>query len=434
MKILLIYPASCSPVSPPYSVTHLASAIKANSEYDVEILDLNIVYHRKKFPKAKEAFQNNKDIEKYFIESTEVYSLENKKVIRGDDPEFLKYFVDLIVSKKVDCIAFSVVYSSQCFYSYALLKELNKKGIKCIVGGPAVNHKLLEFGKFLKNEDELLKEIGLLNNNKERVLDFSDYKNYFIPEIVVPIKTVNTCYYQKCSFCTHHGNLKYEESSLEEIKESLVKSKAKKVFLIDDMNHKVRLLKIAKIMKELNIEWMCQLKPDKTWDEDTLKELYLSGLRVVLWGIESGSNRILKLIKKGTNVEDIEEVLKNSKEMGIKNVVYMIFGFPSESEEEFLESVIFLERNSNNIDLVSPATFGLQEGSDVYNNPKSYGINKIKKMERTILDPKISYELNSGLSQIEAEKLKRKYKNRINSVNKVPKWMNLFREHMLFLD
>ena len=82
----------------------------------------------------------------------------------------------------------------------------------------------------------------------------------------------------------------------------------------------------------------------------------------------------------------------------------------------------------------SPATFGLQEGSDVYNNPKSYGINKIKKMERTILDPKISYELNYGLSQIEAEKLKRKYKNRINSVNKVPKWMNLFREHMLFLD
>ena len=187
-------------------------------------------------------------------------------------------------------------------------------------------------------------------------------------------------------------------------------------------------------MKELNIEWMCQLKPDKTWDEETLKELYLSGLRVVLWGVESGSNRILKLIKKGTNVEDIEEVLKNSKEMGIKNVVYMIFGFPSESEEEFLESVIFLERNSNNIDLVSPATFGLQEGSDVYNNPKSYGINKIKKMERTILDPKISYELNYGLSQIEAEKLKRKYKNRINSVNKVPKWMNLFREHMLFLD
>lgn len=435
MKILLIYPPSCSPVSPPYSLTHLHSAIKANSEFDTEILDLNIIYHRKKFPEAKKAFQNNtQNIGNYFVESTQIYSLENKKVIRGENPEFLKEFIGLIKSKGADYIALSVVYSSQTFYTYALLKELKKEGITCFIGGPAVNHKLLEFGTFLKDEDALFREIGITKKTDKQILDFSIYQDYFIPEIVVPIKTVNTCYYKQCTFCSHHRNLKYQESSLEDIKGTLIRSKAKKAFIIDDMIHKERLLNIAKIMKELNIEWICQLKPDQTWDKKTLEELYSSGLRVVLWGVESASNRILNLMKKGTNVDDIEEVLKNSKESRIKNVVYMLFGFPGETEEEFLESVKFLERNTKYIDLVSPATFGLQEGTTIYKNPKNFGITNIKTKKRTILDPTISYELNSGLSQDEAEKLKKKYKTRINNVNKVPKWMNLFREHMLFLN
>jgi radical SAM superfamily enzyme YgiQ (UPF0313 family) len=434
MKILLIYPPFCSPVTPPYSLTNLFSAINSNSDFEVEILDLNLLYHQKYFPEAKKTFQTNKDPKDYFAESTRMYSNENKKVIRGEDPTYLQEFIDLIKSKKADYIAFSIVYSSQVFYAYSLLQKLKKEGIDCFVGGPAVNHKLLEFATFLKDEQALFKKIGIIEKTKKRVLDFSIYKDYFIPEIVVPIKTVNTCYYQLCTFCTHHRNLKYKEYSLEEIKETLIKSKAKKVFIIDDMNHKKRLLDIAKIMKELQIDWMCQLRPNKIWDKETLEILYDSGLKVVLWGVESGCNRILDVIKKGTNVEDIEVVLKNSKESGIKNVVYMLFGFPSETKEEFIESVEFLERNTKYINLVSPATFGLQEGSPLFKDPVSFGVTAINKKKRTMLGDKISYEVSSGLNQEEAEKLKRKFKSRINSVNKVPKWMNLFREHMLFLD
>ncbi|MDP3918399.1 MAG: radical SAM protein [Nanoarchaeota archaeon] len=433
MKVLLVYPPFCSPVSPPYSLTNLYSAIKNNSDYDVGVLDLNIVYHRKRFPLAKEAFQEGKDVGNYFVESREVYSVENKKVVNGEDPEYLKEFVNLIVSKKVDYIAFSIVYSSQVFYAYALLKALEEKGVKCFVGGPAVNHKLLEVAKFLKDEEALFEEIGIVEKTKKKVLDFSIYKDYFIPEIVVPIKTVSACYYQQCTFCTHHGNRKYEEFSLEDVKETLIKSKAKKVFIIDDMNHKQRLLDLAKIMKELKVEWMCQLRPDNAWDKETLEELYSSGLRVVMWGVESGCDRVLNLIKKRTNVKDIESVLKSSKEVGVKNVAFMIFGFPSETEQEFLESVSFLERNSENIDLVLSATFGLQEGAPLYENPEEFGIVNVQRKERTILAPTISYVVSSGLSQEEAEKLKKKCKARINSVNKVPKWMNIFREHMLFL-
>ena len=406
MKVLLLYPPFCSPASPSYSLTNLAAAIEANSDYEVEILDLNISYHRKRFPEAKEAFQKGGDIKKYFFESTQVYSLENKKVIAGENPQYLQEFVELIEKKKADYVALSVVYSSQTFYCYALLKELKKRGIACFVGGPAVNHKLLEFATFLKDESALLQKIGVEKIEDKKVLDFSVYSDYFVPEIVVPIKSVNTCYYQQCSFCTHHGNLTYKEYSLEEIENTLVRSCAKKVFLLDDMNHKERLLALANVMKKLHIDWMCQLRPDVVWDKKTLETLYSSGLRVVLWGVESGNNRILKLMRKGTKVEDIEIVLKHAKEVGIKNVVYMLFGFPSETKEEFLESVTFLERNTENIDLVSPATFGLQVGSPMYTHYEDFGIQTITQKERTILAPKILYTLKTGLSQEEAEKLK----------------------------
>lgn len=405
--MLLVYPPFCSPASPPYSLTHLKSIVGG------EILDLNLLYHQKKF----------KDLNDFLKRSTEVYSLENKKVINGDVPDYFEEFLDLL--SKHDTVAFSIVYSSQVFYTYPLLKALSEKGIKCIVGGPAVNDKLLEYATYFDSIEEFS---GI---NEEKPLDFSEYKGYFVPELVIPLKTVNTCYYKGCKFCTHHHSEKYKEFSLEIIKETLIKSKAKKVFLIDDMNHKKRLLELSKVFKELKIKWACQLKPDRTWNSETLNELYSSGLRVVIWGVESGSNRVLKLMNKGTNVSDIENVLKNSHNSKIKNVVYMMFGFPGETEKEFLESVEFLERNIENIDLVSPATFGLQKGSYIYEHPEEFGIFNIQEKKRTILDPTISYSC-SGLSWEEAEKLKKKYKHRINSVNKYPKWMNLLREHMLF--
>ena len=112
----------------------------------------------------------------------------------------------------------------------------------------------------------------------------------------------------------------------------------------------------------------------------------------------------------------------------------MVFGFPTETEKEFLDTVGFLEENSSNIDLVSVSSFGLQQGSKIYENPAAFGITKIKEEKRTILEPKISYEVNSGLSQQEVKRLVRKYHKRIEKINKYPSTMNFFREHMLTKD
>lgn len=440
MKAILIYPPFCTPASPPYSLAKLYSALKANG-VDANVCDLNIEFHKRKYPEFRKYFQAfQKQYDKYaevsaeYLKQTKAdYSANNKLVSAGRNPELLDELLSLILKEKPLFAAFSIVYSSQAFYAYALLKALKEKGVKTIIGGPAVNSALKEIADFsLNSEAELLAFCGI-KECRDSAADFGVFnlKDYFTPAVVLPVKTSSSCYYQQCSFCTHHGNQKYIEFDLKPIVESIKKSKQKYAFLIDDMVPKNRILEIAAAFKPLKISWMCQLKPVKEYDAGTLKALHASGLKAVVWGVESGSGRVLKLMKKGTNTEEIESVLKAAHDNGIKNVCYLMFGFPTESKEEFLETIAFLKKNAEHIDLVSAAVFGLQKGAEVYENPEKFGITKIIEKERLLLEPSIKYEAGQGLSQEDAEDMRQNYKRTLEKLNRYPKAMNFFREHML---
>tara|TARA_Y100000310_G_scaffold337846_1_gene425965 strand:+ start:168 stop:1391 length:1224 start_codon:yes stop_codon:yes gene_type:complete len=404
--MLIVYSPFCSPGSLPYSVEHLRSVTKG------EVLDLNLVFHRRHFL----------NFETLLKESSQVYSENNRKVLNDESPELFDELLKEILDKKPDCVAFSFVYSSQVFYGYALLKRLKELGVRTVIGGPAVNDQLRSVSVEMSFED-FVAEFGCGANK----MDFSDYNGYFVPENVVPVKTTSACYYRRCAFCTHFKD-EYHEFSLDE--RSLLG--VKKVFVIDDMVKKERLVEISKVFCRLGIEWMCQLKPSIEWDLETLKLLKRNGLKVVIWGVESGNDRVLKLMRKGTNVNDVRKVLESSKKVGIKNVVYVMFGFPTETRDEFLDTVKFLQENEMNIDLVSSSVFGLQKGSYVFENPEMFGIVDVVEKKRTLLSPSFSYTVSSGLQQNEIKELKKKYKKSIANVNKVPKWMNLYREWMLF--
>jgi len=452
-NILLVYSPFCSPASPPYSLTNIHAFLKNNLKigFTLDVLDLNLSFHKKKFSGFQKYFKTiltsydseeyNRIVSDYKKLTSDTYIKNNKLVVKDQNPELFNELLNEITEKKPDLVAFSIVYSSQCFYTMSLIKELKKLGIKSVVGGPAINSKLRDIAyNTLNNELDLLEFIvnetidhDSLNFNS--ILDFNiwDLDNYFTPRPVIPLKTCNTCFYQQCTFCTHHGKQKYFEFSLDNIKKSILVSKINDVFFVDDMISKKRLLEIANIVKPLNISWTCQLRPTIDLDRETLTTLRDSGLKMVLWGVESGNNRILKLINKGTNKEDIKSVLSTSHNAGIKNVAFIIFGFPTETKEEFLETIDFLKDNSESIDLALTSVFGLQRGTKIFNNPRKFGIKKIIETERTVLEPKIDYEVVSGLSNDEASLLRQKYKKTLDKLNKFPKGMNFFREHMLVL-
>jgi len=368
------------------------------------------------------------------------FQLNNKKILQGQKPEYFNELLKKINQEKADIIAFSIVYSSQAHYGYALLKELkNTSKAKIILGGPAVNSKLTALAdKYLKNEVELLEYIEEKKIPHEKLtfnyaIDFTQYnlKAYFTPNPVLPIRTSSTCYYKQCTFCDHYNKVPYYEYTLENIEKTLKQNIAKHYFLIDDMIPPRRLLELSKLFKKYEIKFACQLKPTKQFGEKTLQTLSDNGLKMVIWGVESGNQRILDLMKKGTNVQDVNQVLIDAHNSGIKNVLYIMFGFPTETKTEFLDTIQFLKNNNKNIDLISTATFGLQTGTPIYKKPSAFGINNITEKERTLLDKKISYTVETGLSQKEASKLAQNHKKTIENINKYPKSMNFFRGHML---
>ncbi|MBN1792075.1 radical SAM protein [Candidatus Woesearchaeota archaeon] len=445
MKLLLVYPPFCTPASPPYSIANIRSFLKANS-FCPEALDLNLLFHMKRFVRFKDYSQGLKagyDPAEYLRvslefreESKAAYSESNKRVIAGEKPELFDELFDMILERKPDVVAFSVVYSSQAFFALSLITALKMSGVKTIVGGPAVNQAVIAAADHYCEDKVAL--YNLLSGNEfsgsdECVIDYDIFPlaDYFVPEVVLPLKTSNTCYYKQCTYCTHYDKNKYREYDLEVIRESVKAAPAKRFFLVDEMIPKARLLELARIFAPLGITWTCQLRPTRELDYDTLKTLRESGLVMMMWGVESGNDRILGLIRKGTNVKDVSQVLSDSRKAGIKNVAYIIFGFPSETKEEFLDTIEFLKKNSDCIDLVSTSIFGLQKGTPIFKDPASYGIKNIVLSERTVLEPKITYETDGGLSAEDAKTFRKKYKKTLEKLDKYPKTMNFWREHML---
>ena len=60
MEILLVYPPFCTPASPPYSLANLSAFLEANSTIETSLLDLNLEFHKLKFSKYQQYFQNFK--------------------------------------------------------------------------------------------------------------------------------------------------------------------------------------------------------------------------------------------------------------------------------------------------------------------------------------------------------------------------------------
>src|SRR3989344_4606122 len=432
MKILLVYAPFCTPVSPPYSITNLFSFLKNNSDHEIKVLDLNLEFHWLKFPEYGNYFRSgkwgdyeNSDYEKiatrYQQLTKKVYAENNHLVVEGKQPEFFAELLEKITSEKADIIAFSLVYSSQAFYVQALLKEL--QDVTTVIGGPAVNGKLAAKHVF-KNEIEFLEYIEQRSIKQKSIekrsidhnslkmnypLDFSccDGDRYFIQKVVIPLKTSTTCYWQRCTFCSHYAKVPYYQTPLEVIKKTVLLSGKKTFFLIDDMIPAKRLLELGKLFGSLGVTWGCQLRPTKEFNDDVFKKCYEGGLRMVIWGVESGNDHVLGLIDKGTNTGDVSLVLQRSHQAGIKNVTYIMFGFPGETREEFMDTIRFLQDNAEFIDLISPSIFGLQRGTIVYDNPALFGITQIEEEERTVLEPKVKY-VSSGMSLEQVKKMKKR--------------------------
>ncbi|PTL35877.1 hypothetical protein CLG94_09000 [Candidatus Methylomirabilis limnetica] len=94
---------------------------------------------------------------------------------------------------------------------------------------------------------------------------------------------------------------------------------------------------------KLSFEWACQTRADYV-DGPLLQLMKRAGCRLIHFGVESGSARILAETNKRITLEQIERGIAETKQSGIDQVCFFMFGFPGETAEDMEATIAFAKR------------------------------------------------------------------------------------------
>jgi len=394
-----------------------------------------------------------------------------------------------------DMVGLSVLFNSQTIFALlmaSLIKE--KKDIKVVLGGAKLgvmryperlfkepwvfstkdNTRQLEFGQYVdflipgegekallnlcmvQDEKDLVEVPNLVymqdqevRTNPPHVIhdldqipgpDFSDFDldRYIGPEVVLPFLSSRGCPWGRCTFCTHHHSyLLYRELGIEECLKQIryMKEHYGVSFLnfYDEMIPPDRFRDLAQaiINEGVEISYAAYAKPIKEFDFDLLKLIHRSGGRVIMWGVESASQRVLNLMRKGTRIKETEKVLQYAERAGLMNLIFIMFGFPTETEAEFNETLNFLNKNKDYIHALSKGKFVLSEGSLIQKKPDKFAITEIREaVESKVYNRVFDYQVSKGLGPGEVSALYEKNIKLLESIGLSPRF-GAYREHLL---
>ncbi len=206
-------------------------------------------------------------------------------------------------------------------------------------------------------------------------------ENYFIGYLLHPYLSLYTgrgCP-GRCTFCLWPQTIagrRYRKRSprvvIEEMKRAKEMFPQVKEFFFDDDTFTAdfkRAEEIAKGLGKLGITWSCSSRANVP--ERTLSVMKENGLRLLMVGVESGSDEILKNIKKGITTEQIRRFMKSCKKLGISVHATFVLGLPGETRETIEKSIEFAKEIDPDTIQVSIAT--PYPGTELYEEAKRNG-------------------------------------------------------------
>ena len=214
--------------------------------------------------------------------------------------------------------------------------------------------------------------------------DGMPWEKYFSPVKLVPYLGTRGCYWGKCTFCDHGAGYidqfraKHADQIVDELEYLKNKLNTKHFMFTDESFPPALFLKLPPMMieRELDIYWTTlirfesQLLEPETWDM-----AYKAGCRSLYYGLESANERIIKLVKKDTDIEAAKINLEQAKRVGIWSHVMCFYGFPSETEAEAEDTRNFLIENQHRIPSVEMYFFVLYKNAPVMFAKDEYKID-----------------------------------------------------------
>lgn len=162
------------------------------------------------------------------------------------------------------------------------------------------------------------------------------------------------------------------------------------------------------LKNQWEIRWMGGVRFENALSRDVLEKMYESGCRKLVFGLESSNQRILDLMKKGINVDVVKRILGDCLKTGISFHLYVIIGFPTETEKEALETLDFVLNkdylNSPGFSCL-PSLYGMEKDSPITQNPAAHGLRSIMAPSGEDLGLGYFYEVEQGMSPEEAERM-----------------------------
>ncbi|MDD5109026.1 MAG: radical SAM protein [Candidatus Omnitrophica bacterium] len=213
---------------------------------------------------------------------------------------------------------------------------------------------------------------------------------------VISMETSRGCIF-KCEFCCLSKN--YRARLVESVVEEMVYLKRtygiNEIYFVDHTftisQEYIRMLCQRIIDKKLKLHWTCKTRVDCVSPE-TLKIMKAAGCYMISYGVESGSEKILKNLNKGITVADIETAFVLTRKYGIRSIAYLIVGSPGENKDTIKETLRMVRRIKP--DYVLYNALAPDPASELYNRAINEKIVSKNFFGRSIfLEPKVQWPM-----------------------------------------
>ena len=247
----------------------------------------------------------------------------------------------------------------------------------CLDDGEAPVEHLCEFLDGKRNIAELKRTFALIDGkvtycNGSKSPDYKqfetgtpDYSDLFLDRYISVIEVVNPmhrmwsdgrwnkltmahgCYWGKCTFCDISLDyIKIYEpiaaSLLCDRMEQLVEQTGERGFhFVDEAAPPalMRSLALEILRRKLTVTWWTNIRFEKSFTKELCLLLKASGCIAISGGLEVASDRLLELIQKGVTVEQVAQVCHNFTDAGIMVHAYLMYGFPTQTAQETIDSL-----------------------------------------------------------------------------------------------
>jgi len=227
------------------------------------------------------------------------------------------------------------------------------------------------------------------------------------------------CYWGKCTFCDISLDYikLYEpihaKTLVDRMEELIAQTGENGFHFVDEAAPPALMREVALeiLRRKLVVSWWTNIRFEKSFTADLTYLLKESGCIAVSGGLEVASDRLLKLIKKGVTVEQVAQVTRNFTESGIMVHAYLMYGYPTQTIQETIDSLEMV-RQMFELGIIQSGfwhQFAMTAHSPVGMNPDEFGVipeqneitfanNDIHFIDKTGIDHnKFSFGLKKSL-------------------------------------